>query len=1049
MKKQHLNQGFTLFEAIIATGIFSSIALLEVRYLKSEFEQTQARHFGQQLAIYNNGVRAYIAEDVGTLTSGTINITDLKAGCSPGSTASQFVPCSFDPFTQLGIAYQTDIEVDENIVATTRIDPIIRGGKKRKDLTGLAALTALNFSTGNTGTGMTTSSSIGMDQATGDIILQAVNNKMNDPWLRIDGGNNMEAPITFDSTLAANKREIVNNSRIYNKDYDNKGRPIIFGDKAQNAHLEIDGNFEVAALNSIQMSVKNSSGHSSGHSPDFSAESTELIQMNSNRDMLYTSNGSTLGEIQLNAGNNIEWKAGQSFSVQSQQNTRYESAANLDLKAANHILFDAGSDMNIDAGKQVKFNSSKANISLSGHNQVDIQSTASIDTYAANQVDLNAGNNMDLIAAEGLSIESTEADIVLNSNQNSLYRANHDLLISAQDSIQGLANQQIDFIATSAQLSAEDNIETESINYQLNSGDNLSLTAGNTALFESTAGSLFLDAPNNIQSQSQSIDAQFSQDIAISTPELENLAAGELDIYGARIDMLGQNIKIDASPRGKRTGLSAGFNESLSLYGAAGFKQSAANIYNQANLDNQYLSHQQAFNMDGQSVEIRTSTGDNQFGANNIHINTTASNGQNEVVASTRGSIDISADNDILLDSSRDLIFHAAKGIDIGTPSSDTEISSAGAFHLAANYFQILANTPTTWFSSPGQMTVKGEDFYLNSDNVTIDANYQGIFAAQNINIHPGSKIIDFSVDGPIYMEGKYGAVNINNTNPAFNPGDIIFNVRNDLIIDYNNLTISAIEGELEFKSQSYIDLTINPEGLYAETAGYASVGSRLGTSLQGASVNLLSTDASDFIAQENINFTETNTDPGDITFQGPIGHTGSKDSFKFTASAKQDLSVESMYQIYTGQTGKIGDSTTTARIHFSSGDREGSTETSTIGSAHRKNFYSGQLSLNHDTTQSVQFVDLDGHHTRDLNNNPELTNDNDLLVDGVEVSQATGNIYKKLDIIYESSKNALVRSDDAMVFAEDALSSGKKAVENTQEYERAEGIWSGYDPGN
>jgi len=1045
MKNPTINQGFTLFEAIIATGLFSSIALLEVRYLKSEFEQSHARNFGQQLAIYNNGVRAYIAENAGNFSQGKINISinHLKAGCSPGSTASQFVPCSFDPFTQLGIAYQTEIEVDENIIATTRIDPIIRGGNIRKDLTGLAALTALNFSTGNTGTGMTTSSSISMDQATGDIILQAVNNKINDPWLRIDGGNNMEAPITFDPTLLPEQREIVNNSRIYNKDYDNKGRPVIFGDKTHNAHLEIDGNFEVEAVNSIQMSAKNSLGQS--NSPDFSAESTELIDMNSGDNLLYTADG-PLGAFKLTAGNNIEWKAGQSFSVESQQNTRYQADANLHLKAANNILLDASSDINIDAGKQVKFNSSTANINLSGHNQVHIQSAANIDTYAANRVDLNAGKNMDLIAAEGLIIESTEADIVLNSDQNSVYRANNDILISAQDSIQGLSNQQIDFFAASAQLSAEANIETESINYQLNSGDDLSLSSGNTALFESTAGSLFLDAPNNIQSLSQSIDAQFTQDIALTTSDMENLAAGELDIYGTRIDMLGQNIKIDASPRGKKTSLSPGFNETLSLYGAAGFKQSAANIFNQASLDNQYLSHQQALSMDGQSVEVRTSTGNNQFGANNIYINTTASNGQNEVVATTRGSIDISADNNILLDSSSDLIFHASKGIDIGTPSSDTEISSAGTFHLAASHFSILPNTPTTLFSSPSQMTLKGNDFYLNSDNVTIDANYHGIFAAKNINVHPGSKIIDFSVDGPIYMEGKHGAVNINNTNPAFNPGDIIFNVRNDLIIDYNKLTISAIEGELEFESKSYIDLTINPLGLYAETEGYVSIGSELGTSLQGASVNLESTDASDFKAKKNINFTETNTDPGDITFHG---YKGSKESFKFTAQAEQDLSVESMYQIYTGQTGKIGDSKTTARIHFSSGDRDGSTETSTIGSAHRKNFYSGQLNLNHDTTQSVQFVDLDGHHTRDLNNNPELTNDNDLLVDGVEVSQATGNIYKKLDIIYESSKNALVRSDDAKVFAEDALSSGKKAVENTQEYERAEGIWSDYNPGN
>ena len=93
-----------------------------------------------------------------------------------------------------------------------------------------------------------------------------------------------------------------------------------------------------------------------------------------------------------------------------------------------------------------------------------------------------------------------------------------------------------------------------------------------------------------------------------------------------------------------------------------------------------------------------------------------------------------------------------------------------------------------------------------------------------------------------------------------------------------------------------------------------------------------------------------------------------------------------------------------------------------------------------------IEITDLDGH-AGDLSDDASLDNDKDVLIDGLEPSQATQNIYDQVAILYEGSKNGLIRSENAKVKAEKSLSSGEQAVDNIQEYDQAKEGWEGYSP--
>ncbi|WP_162948995.1 shufflon system plasmid conjugative transfer pilus tip adhesin PilV [Pseudomonas sp. Leaf58] len=90
----------------------------------------------------------------------------------------------------------------------------------RSDLSGIAAMTAaagsgINYDQNAAATAVTSDASYSSNPITAQITMVASNSADNDIWLRTDGGNQMHAPLRFDSAIDGN-REIIGVSRIQN-----------------------------------------------------------------------------------------------------------------------------------------------------------------------------------------------------------------------------------------------------------------------------------------------------------------------------------------------------------------------------------------------------------------------------------------------------------------------------------------------------------------------------------------------------------------------------------------------------------------------------------------------------------------------------------------------------------------------------------------------------------------------------------------------------------------------------------------------------------------
>ena len=285
--------GFSLLEMVFIIATTSFLIAYEMQQNRREHEQAKAKALGQEIAMYNNAVRAYIAEHAQEIVVGdnlgnpairAIHTNDLrKKGSACGSNAAtntathNFLPCDFPSTTTLGgmpfgIGGITNFKVFDNagnlldvtnlppgydysqprIIAETIFPELILSQRKRSDLAGLAALTAMGYAVPGSVSQKLTAGGADSSHAVISIIpgsaqikIESNNHLHNDDWLHTDGYNNMQEDIRFALNSTGNPisdedKEIVGMNRARN---------------VQNQDLELGANHSAIATNSSNIYI--------------------------------------------------------------------------------------------------------------------------------------------------------------------------------------------------------------------------------------------------------------------------------------------------------------------------------------------------------------------------------------------------------------------------------------------------------------------------------------------------------------------------------------------------------------------------------------------------------------------------------------------------------------------------------------------------------------------------------------------------------------------------------------------------------------------------
>jgi len=214
--------GFSLLELSLVIGILSLMTVLKSEEMVRDAEIAQARTAGMEIYEYNNSVQRWISSNPGVAGAhvGTDWLKEAGA-CAGGTAGREYLRCAFPNETSFArMTYSTNIVVagavpNQTTTATTTMSPLTIN-RDRPDLAGVAALIA----SGSNMVGLlpvlsTTSSSYTMDPNTAVITMVATSAEVNDPWLRVDGGNKMHNIIGFDSGNSA-MREIHGVSKLFN-----------------------------------------------------------------------------------------------------------------------------------------------------------------------------------------------------------------------------------------------------------------------------------------------------------------------------------------------------------------------------------------------------------------------------------------------------------------------------------------------------------------------------------------------------------------------------------------------------------------------------------------------------------------------------------------------------------------------------------------------------------------------------------------------------------------------------------------------------------------
>ena len=246
MKSRSRQQGFTLIELIMVIGIMVVIAIIQFQEQTLRTEQQRARALGGELLQYNNAVRNYISYYSGV--SGSAAFAGTKTGVNWLKSTScggqipdvvnkaGFIGCDYlsdtGGLTSYGrMSFTTTLTTpvaNQTMTGVTVMSELKLRNRSRGDLAGLAALVAAGASTteGDPLQIVTdarvyyciTESKTECSGNLSRIVMRASSDSNNDTWLRTDGGNTMNNPITFNSDTDTANRQIRNVARIFNND---------------------------------------------------------------------------------------------------------------------------------------------------------------------------------------------------------------------------------------------------------------------------------------------------------------------------------------------------------------------------------------------------------------------------------------------------------------------------------------------------------------------------------------------------------------------------------------------------------------------------------------------------------------------------------------------------------------------------------------------------------------------------------------------------------------------------------------------------------------
>lgn len=236
--------GFMLLEFLLVLGLASLAMVFLLDKQLRDLEISRASMLGQELATYNAGVQARMVAEPSLTPGPYTGIAWLKSAACGGTAPEDYVPCNLPAETTFGrLTYATTVAASgSDLMATTVMPPLQIGGANRSDLSGYVALDALKRSTDDG-----VYYSYNSDPATAVITMTASTAPTTAPeYLRTDGGNTMNADITFNNAFA--DRDINNARNIYTENVAASG--------------SVSANGNVAAAGSVSGSYVQSTGNS-------------------------------------------------------------------------------------------------------------------------------------------------------------------------------------------------------------------------------------------------------------------------------------------------------------------------------------------------------------------------------------------------------------------------------------------------------------------------------------------------------------------------------------------------------------------------------------------------------------------------------------------------------------------------------------------------------------------------------------------------------------------------------------------------------------------
>lgn len=262
--KINSSKGFSLIELMLVLVIIAGLAILDLQRKTVESYQVNARNLGVEIFRISNGVQNWISHNAGnteTLSNnGGIGVKTgfnwLKSSSCGGSSEKSFLPCDFlsgtSGLTTFGKLSATTTVTDAGngvLEAVTVFDELLFQGSSDYSLSGIAALVASGaWSVGQSDPSLFTSDATikfcitaqampACAGRVGRIVVVSTTQSLNDRWLRVDHGNNMQNAIEFDKSVTGTDtwgygfslRQIKNVARIYNEgngaDVDGDGLP--------------------------------------------------------------------------------------------------------------------------------------------------------------------------------------------------------------------------------------------------------------------------------------------------------------------------------------------------------------------------------------------------------------------------------------------------------------------------------------------------------------------------------------------------------------------------------------------------------------------------------------------------------------------------------------------------------------------------------------------------------------------------------------------------------------------------------------------------------